>query len=321
MQIKQLEYLIAISHKKSFNAASENLFITPQSLSRSIASMENELGFKLFERNSQGVRFTRAGEKFLEAAKDITDRYYSALKEIEVYSHDVEEVSSGRLTVYAHPVFTMSMLPKAIAAFCREYPKINVCLLEEISSSILNNLLKAEDENDGYNNFKIGVLTIPQEAANFQKIYKHQKGWSFVPLMTGEYVCCVSKNSALASKRNISLKTVSKYPLIRFTNNSGNVSDVQSYFLAPYGDLSIAFSTTSIGLWISSIASNVGIGLIHNIVLSQSSMIRNEFEKVAVIPIREKTTLEVGMMVPDNSAPYVKVFVDFIRSYFNSVDK
>lgn len=321
MQIKQLEYLIAISHKKSFNSASENLFITPQSLSRSIASMENELGFKLFERNSQGVRFTRAGEKFLEVAKDIIDRYYSALKEIETYSHDVEEVSSGRLTVYAHPVFTMSMLPKAIAAFCREYPKINVCLLEEISSSILNNLLKAEDEDDGHNLFKIGVLTIPQEADNFQKIYKHQKGWSFVPLMTGEYVCCVSKNSELASKRNISLKTVSKYPLIRFTNNSGDVSDVQSYFLAPYGDLSIAFSTTSIGLWISSIANNVGIGLIHNIVLSQSSMIRNEFEKVAVIPIREKTTLEVGMMVSEKSAPYVKVFVDFIRSYFNSIDK
>lgn len=313
MQIKQLEYLVEISHKKSFNAASENLFITPQSLSRSMASMENELGFKLFERNSQGVRFTRAGEKFLEAARDITDRYYQVLKEIDEYSHDVEEVSSGRLSVYAHPVLTMSVLPKVVADFCKEYPKVNVCLMEEISSSILSNLLKDEEDI-----CKIGMLTIPSEADNFQRQYKQQPGWSFVPLLTGEYVCCVSKDSELATKRNISLKTVSKYPLIRFTNNTGTVSDVQSYFLAPYGNINIAFSTTSIGLWISSIANNVGVGLIHNIVLSQSSMIRNEFEKVVVLPIREKTALEMGILIPDETVPFVQAFVDFIKSYFEN---
>lgn len=316
MQIKQLEYLLEISHKRSFNAASENLFITPQSLSRSMASMENELGFKLFERNSQGVRFTPAGEKFLAAAKDITERYHSVLEEIYAYRHDVEEARSGRLTVYAHPVFTMSMLPQAVAEFCKKYPKINVCLLEEISSSILNNLLKDDDDGCAGNAYKVGVLTIPQEASTFQQMYKHQKGWDFVSLFKGEYVCCVSKESELANKRNISLKTVSKYPLIRFTNNFGDVSDVQSYFLSPYGEINIAFSTTSIGLWISSIANNVGIGLIHNIVLSQSSMIRNEFEKVAVLPIREKTSLEVGMMVPNTSAPFVHAFTDFIKEYF-----
>lgn len=313
MQIKQLEYLVEISHKKSFNAASENLFITPQSLSRSMASMENELGFKLFERSSQGVRFTREGEKFLEAARDITNRYYQVLKEIDEYSHDVEEVSSGRLFVYAHTVFTMSVLPKVVAAFCKEYPQVNVCLMEEFSSNILSNLLKDEEGI-----CKIGMMTMPSEADYFQKKYKHQPGWSFVPLLTGEYVCCVSKDSELAAKRNISLKTVSKYPLIRFTNNTGAVSDVQSYFLAPYGNINIAFSTTSIGLWISSIANNVGVGLIHNIVLSQSSMIRNEFEKVVVLPIREKTVIEMGILVPDVPLPFVQAFVDFIKSYFEN---
>ena len=75
MQIKQLEYLVEISHRKSFNSASEYLYITPQSLSRSITTMENELGFKLFERNSRGVRFTREGELYLEAAKENTESY------------------------------------------------------------------------------------------------------------------------------------------------------------------------------------------------------------------------------------------------------
>ena len=46
MRIEQLEFLVEIAQKKSFNIASENFYFTPQSLSRSITSMENELGFK-----------------------------------------------------------------------------------------------------------------------------------------------------------------------------------------------------------------------------------------------------------------------------------
>lgn len=317
MQIKQLEYLVAISHKKSFSAASENLYITPQSLSRSISSMENELGVKLFERDSKGVQFTREGEKFLEVAKQITTLYQSALKDLDESSRrGMEDKYVGRLTIYAHPVFTMSVLPQAITAFCKEYPRINVCVLEESSGGTLKNLLKQED---GENQYKIGLLTIPQSAAVIQQRYKSQEGWRFVPLMHGEYVCCVSKESPLAGKRNISLKTISHYPLIRFTNNTGDISEVQSFFLEPYGEMNIGFSTTSIGLWISAIANNVGIGLISNIVLSQTSMICDEFEKVAVLPIREKTALEFGLMIPDVEAPVIEKFKDFVRKYFSTI--
>lgn len=318
MQIRQLEYLVEISRKKSFNAASENLFITPQSLSRSMSSLEDELGFKIFSRNSQGVRFTREGEKFLEAAKDITMRYQEALKEIEAYNQEVEEVQGGRLTIYAHPVFTMSILPHVVAAFCKEYPRVNVCLLEEISSSILRSLTQVPEKED--HAVRLGLVTIPQDYEALQDQYKHQQGWQFVPLMFGEYVCCVSKDSELATKRNISLKTLSKYPFIRFTSNIGDISEVQSHFLEPYGEPSVAFSTTSLGLWISAIASNVGIGLIHNVVLTQSSMMKDEFSKVAVLPIREKTSLEVGLMAPNNPEPFVQVFIDFLKRYFSHID-
>ena len=47
-------------------------------------------------------------------------------------------------------------------------------------------------------------------------------------------------------------------------------------------------------------------------------MIRNEFEKVVVLPIREKTALEMGILVPDETLPFVQAFVDFIKSYFEN---
>ena len=118
MRIEQLEYLVEISRRKSFNSASENLYLTPQSLSRSITSMENELGFKLFERNSQGVRFTPEGKRFLETARNITEEYAIALKEISAYNRRVQESCAGKLIIYAHPVFTTSK-PASKAVFSR----------------------------------------------------------------------------------------------------------------------------------------------------------------------------------------------------------
>lgn len=312
MRIEQLEYLVEISRRKSFNSASENLYLTPQSLSRSITSMENELGFKLFERNSQGVRFTPEGKRFLETARNITEEYAIALKEISAYNRRVQESCAGKLIIYAHPVFTTSILPGAIAGFCREYPKISVCLLEEVSGGILKKLLEGETAED---TFKIGLVTIPQASAKMQKRYKEQEHWRFIPLMAGEYVCCVSKNSELALKRNISLKTVCQYPLVRFTDNDGDASDVQSYFLEAYGKTSTSFSTTSISSWISAIANDMGIGLIHNVVLSEKSQTRDDFGRVTVLPIREKTALEAGFLVPENSQQFIHTFASFMQQY------
>ena len=316
MKIKQLEYLVEISHRKSFNSASEHLYITPQSLSRSITSMENELGFKLFERNSRGVRFTSEGEMFLEAAKEITQKYYDVIDEIDAL-RCIDEDCSGKLLVYAHSVFTMSVLPQAVTKFCKAHSKVNVCLLEGVSSSILHYVVA---EGTGKNTNRMGILTIPQDAVELQKLYKNQSGFRFIPLMKGHYVCCVSKDSELALKRNISLKTICQYPLIRFTNDTGEVSDIQSFFLKQYGNPEISFSTTSIGSWISAIENNVGVGMIHNIVLSRSSLIRNEFDKVAVLPIRETTPLEVGLLIPNNIEPHMDMFVEFIADFFNNLD-
>lgn len=317
MRIEQLEFLVEIAQKKSFNSASENLYLTPQSLSRSITSMENELGFKLFERNFCGVRFTNEGKKFLEAAEEITSKYHQTLQEIAAYQKHAKTLPSGSLTVYAHPIFSMSVLPDAIAEFCSEYPQIKVCLLEDVSGSILEKLNKEEQEEQS---FKIGMVTIPQTSSEMQKHYKENERQRFVSLLNGEYVCCVSKKSPLAAKRNISLKTICQYPLVRFTDNIGNVSDVQSYFLARYGETQTSFSTTSIGLWISAIANDAGVGLIHHIVLANKSLIRDIFAQVAVIPIREKTALETGLLVPQEQDSIVHFFVEFMQKHFKTLE-
>ena len=55
MQINHIEYFLEVARCQSISKAAKNLFITQSTLSTSIATFENELGFKLFTRLRQGV--------------------------------------------------------------------------------------------------------------------------------------------------------------------------------------------------------------------------------------------------------------------------
>ena len=56
---------LSAARTKSFSATARELHITQQAVSRHIRSLEDELGYPLFFRNTQAVHLTRAGEKMI----------------------------------------------------------------------------------------------------------------------------------------------------------------------------------------------------------------------------------------------------------------
>src|SRR5258705_4246985 len=69
MNLRQLDYLLAIADEGSFTRAAEQLLIAQPSLSQQIKSLERELGGSLLERLPKGVRLTAAGKAFLPEAR------------------------------------------------------------------------------------------------------------------------------------------------------------------------------------------------------------------------------------------------------------
>jgi len=65
MQTKHFDYVREIAHCGSITKAAENLWMSQQALSRILESIENEIGFKIFERTNKGVIATSKGEKVL----------------------------------------------------------------------------------------------------------------------------------------------------------------------------------------------------------------------------------------------------------------
>jgi DNA-binding transcriptional LysR family regulator len=71
VQLRQLEYLLAIWDARSFSAAATRLYVTQPSLSQQIGALEKELGALLLERGRHGVTLTPAGRVFLPQAQAI----------------------------------------------------------------------------------------------------------------------------------------------------------------------------------------------------------------------------------------------------------
>lgn len=66
MEFKQLLYFYEVSSKKSFSKAAQSLFLTQQTLSKSVASLEKDLGVQLFVRKSSGIELTSQGNYLRE---------------------------------------------------------------------------------------------------------------------------------------------------------------------------------------------------------------------------------------------------------------
>ena len=71
MELRHFRYLIAIAEESSLGRAARRLHVWQPALSQQMSDLEDELGLKLFTRNSRGVQLTEAGRSFLIGARRV----------------------------------------------------------------------------------------------------------------------------------------------------------------------------------------------------------------------------------------------------------
>ncbi len=71
MELRQLEYFIAVASEMNFSRAAHRVHVVQSALSTSVGKLEKELGVELFDRSKQQIRMTPAGELFREHARRV----------------------------------------------------------------------------------------------------------------------------------------------------------------------------------------------------------------------------------------------------------
>jgi LysR family nitrogen assimilation transcriptional regulator len=137
MDLKQLEYFIAVVEKGSFSKAAIYLNLAQPSISRKIALLEDELGQRLLERTGRGVRPTEAGQALLAHAKLIIDTAAMATFQIKEMSTDV----SGKVVVGLPHRVAEGLCVPLVQEFRKRMPRAMISVVEGLSVSLRDGLI------------------------------------------------------------------------------------------------------------------------------------------------------------------------------------
>ncbi|MFJ9381777.1 LysR family transcriptional regulator [Streptomyces sp. NPDC101455] len=122
MDVRQLEYFLAVVDHGSFNRAATALYLSQPSLSQAVRALERDLGSDLFHRIGRRVVLTDAGTALIEPAR-------TAVRGLELARASVESVHglrSGRVQIAAMPSQAVAPLTGMIGRFHRAHPGVSV---------------------------------------------------------------------------------------------------------------------------------------------------------------------------------------------------
>src|ERR1700712_5970564 len=95
MELRQLEYFVAVADEANFTRAAERVHVAHPAVSAQIARLERELGQVVFDRSRRQVRLTAAGEAVLPYARAVL----SAVANVRVAVDELSELVRGAVAV------------------------------------------------------------------------------------------------------------------------------------------------------------------------------------------------------------------------------
>jgi DNA-binding transcriptional LysR family regulator len=153
VELRQLEYFVAVAKHRHFGRAAEAAYVSQPALSQQVQRLEAELGIALLRRTSRGVELTPAGEELLGRAEAILAEVAQARGAMDEHAGVVR----GAVRVAATTADALQ-LPDVLAAFHREHPGVRLALRHASASEVLALLRKGAVD--------LAVLSLAGEAAD-----------------------------------------------------------------------------------------------------------------------------------------------------------
>ena len=134
LELYKVFYVVA--KNKHMTRASEELHISQPAISQSIKKLEDQLGGTLFLRSNKGMELTEEGKMFYEYVKGALELIGNAENEFTSF----KDLSKGEIKEGCPTTLTKLILMDALENFHKDYPNININIVNDLTSNLINDL-------------------------------------------------------------------------------------------------------------------------------------------------------------------------------------
>jgi DNA-binding transcriptional LysR family regulator len=240
MELRQLEYFVAVAEEASFTRAAARVHVAQPGVSAQVRQLERELGQDLLDRSGRTVRLTAVGAAVLPYAR-------AALGAVDGARLAVDELSGlmrGHVTVGMVIACAAVDLPELLADFHLNHPAVEITLSEANSDRLVEAL------QSGQLDVAIVGLTLVTPAGIELQVIADE------PL-----VAAVSRRDALASRKTITLQGLRGRPLISLPRGTGLRTCLDDACASAGFQPQIAFEATNLNILAQLAGRGLGVAI------------------------------------------------------------
>lgn len=291
MELRVLNYFLAVAREENFTKAAKQLYITQPTLSRQIADLEEELGVKLFLRSNHNIILTEDGLLLKQRAQEILTLADKTKRDFI----QNEKVLAGTINIGSGEYRSNEYLAKIIAEFRKLYPRVRY----EI---ITGNTINIRDYIErGF--LDIGLISEPVDM--------HKYHFISIPVKE-QWGVYVPQQIALAQKRFITPQDLAGVPLLTAIGDF-NQSLLGSW-LGEYKSQVEVVATVDLPYNKAMLAKeNIGVMLSLNLNCS--------YEGLVFVPLSPKLEHSTALTWKKEQifSPTTAAFIDFAKKYLKSI--
>lgn len=199
MDSRQIECFLAVVEELHFGRAAKKLHLAEQPLGCQVRKLEEEVGFKLFERTTRSVKLTPAGASFAVDAQRILVQGRCAVDTARLISQG----KAGMIRLGYESATVVSILPGFVKLFRTKYPEISLELVEHSKEG-----LKPLANGD-------------TDACLITRYVRLPQGFEYVPIMKDRAVIALSREHSLANKASLDLSALADVPFLGYAGANG----------------------------------------------------------------------------------------------------
>lgn len=140
MNEKHMQYVLTVLKEGSFTNAAKKLYVSQPSLSQIIKTAESNLGAPIFDRSTDPITLTPAGQLYVEAARQVTTISTNLRKQVEELSQE----EFGTICLGISVQRGMELLPELYPRFKKRFPHVGLELHEQGSATMEKSVLEGE---------------------------------------------------------------------------------------------------------------------------------------------------------------------------------